>query len=265
MSTTKQVISITAHKINTEYRKSKSLAIDSVNHYLTCGLMLADKKKELGHGNFIPWINAECDFGESAARKMMATSKRYLATDLTEDDAIAISRDMWGHKDVIALKHTGDHESYTPPKYIEASREVMGSIDVDPASNPFAQQVVKAEKYYTAEDDGLSQEWSGCVFLNPPYEHPLIEQFIDKLITDYKSGSVKQAILLTNNSADTQWFHKAASASELICLTEGRINFMKADGTTSSPTNGQAFFYFGGNGQRFIDKYSEFGLVLRVL
>lgn len=34
---------------------------------------------------------------------------------------------------------------------------------------------------YTKQDDGLSKEWFGRVFLNPPYSRPLVSQFMEKM------------------------------------------------------------------------------------
>lgn len=168
-------------------------------------------------------------------------------------------------RDTIATKFTGDQESYTPAKYTDAARRVMGSINVDPASNPIAQETVKADHWYDLETNGLEQQWLGTVFLNPPYSYPEIAHFIDKLCQHVNLGDVTAAVLLTNNSADTKWFRQAALMSSAICLTTGRINFYKADGSITQPTNGQSFFYFGGDPEGFAKEFSEFGLIVTVM
>jgi len=78
---------VTAEAINAEYRAARSSYVDSANHILTLGRMLAEKKAELGHGNFIPWVEANCEFGPRQARHFMAAAKRKLTSDLTEADA----------------------------------------------------------------------------------------------------------------------------------------------------------------------------------
>ncbi len=161
-----------------------------------------------------------------------------------------------------ATKWTGDPESYTPSKYIEAAREVMGGIDLDPASNMHAQKTVKATDWYDAEENGLLQAWNGRVFLNPPYAYPTVGHFIDKLCGEIADGNVTAAILLTNNNTDTKWWHLAAGQAFGVCFTAGRINFYKEDGTITQPTNGQTFFYFGHDGERFASVFGEHGLVM---
>jgi DNA N-6-adenine-methyltransferase (Dam) len=79
-------------------------------------------------------------------------------------------------------------EHYTPAIYIEAAREVLGRIDLDPASNARAQKTVKAGAYFTEKDDGLQQEWRGNVWLNPPYGD-LVGEFIAKLSAELAAGA----------------------------------------------------------------------------
>jgi len=163
------------------------------------------------------------------------------------------------NKNTTISKMTGDNEGYTPPEYIEMVRRVMSSIDLDPASNEYAQEVVKAKVYYSEDDNGLDRDWIGNVWMNPPYANKLIVQFIDKLINEKQ---VTQAIVLTNNNTDTQWFKKLFNWADLLCFTTGRINFYKKDGTISAPTNGQTFFYKGVNPDNFVVEFKRIGLIM---
>lgn len=156
----------------------------------------------------------------------------------------------------------GNIEWYTPAKYVSLAREVMGAIDLDPASCEAAQETVKAGEFFSADDDGLSREWSGRVFLNPPYRQPLCQQFVTKLCESHESGAVSQAVLLTNDQTDTAWWQQGARAADAICFVDGRIKFYNAAGEGQSPTNGQTFCYYGGRKQKFAKAFSEVGLVV---
>lgn len=154
---------------------------------------------------------------------------------------------------------SGNDEWYTPAKYIELAREVMGGIDLDPAGCEFAQPVVQATTYYTQEDDGLVQPWNGRVWLNPPYSKGLIDRFVEKICAEYAFGHVEQAIVLTHNFTDTEWFHTLADSASCVCFTRGRIRFYTEDGVGNSPTSGHVFFYFGQSVETFAERFSEIG------
>lgn len=156
---------------------------------------------------------------------------------------------------------TGENEWYTPSQYIEAARKVMGGIDLDPATGPKAQEWIQAATFYTRADDGLMKPWAGKVWLNPPYSQPEIFQFCEKLVAELSAGNVTEAVLLTHNYTDTAWFHLAESIAALICFTRGRIKFVNEDGEECAPTQGQAFFYYGENAERFREVFHDFGFV----
>jgi phage N-6-adenine-methyltransferase len=160
---------------------------------------------------------------------------------------------------------TGEFERYTPAKHIEAVRDVLGTIDLDPASTEQAQQTVKAETFFTEKDDGLERTWHGKVFLNPPYHRELAPAFVAKLVEEVKAGRVTEAIMLMNSSTDTEWFRKAAEKANTICFTYGRIAFTTPGGEEVAPTQGQAFFYYGNNVRRFIEVFGKIGIIATVI
>lgn len=157
---------------------------------------------------------------------------------------------------------TGENEWYTPAQYIDAARDVLGGIDLDPASSAIAQETVKAANFLTVDDDGLKHDWNGRVWLNPPYAQPAIQHFMQKTVDEYQSGRMLEGIALTHNYTDTQWFHVAARVADAICFTRGRIGFLSPDGKKAAPTQGQAFFYFGKRREDFADTFCRFGFVV---
>jgi phage N-6-adenine-methyltransferase len=162
-------------------------------------------------------------------------------------------------------KLTGKEGWYTPATYIEAVCSVMDGIDLDPASSEGAQRTVRAAQFFTAENDGLGHLWHGRVFLNPPYKAPKPLKFITKLVNEYQSWKVTEAILLVNSATETKWFQKAASACSAFCQPSKRIAFFDPENPNKkpSPTQGSTVFYFGWRPDRFEDVFLQFGLVFR--
>lgn len=153
------------------------------------------------------------------------------------------------------VNNSHDDEWYTPPEFIESARLVMGSIDLDPASNEHANKTVKATHIFTEEDNGLEQEWFGNVWLNPPYSSTLVQLFADKVA----ERGFEQAVVLVNNATETKWFRTLVDHADAIVFKTGRIKFLKHDGQHNTPLQGQVFIYYGDHPEAFLDEFKQYG------
>jgi ParB family chromosome partitioning protein len=161
-------------------------------------------------------------------------------------------------------QNSGELEWYTPEKYIEAARAVLGSIDLDPASTDVANRIVKAEQIFTAEDDGLRQQWDGRVWMNPPYAQPLITQFCEKLAASVRAGTVPAAVVLVNNATETQWFRAVADVAAALCFPAGRISYWYPDRSSVTGLQGQTFLYIGPDVAAFCAQFAPFGFLAEI-
>lgn len=177
-----------------------------------------------------------------------------------EPDAAAIDEEVISRP---ANFSSASNEWYTPAEYVNAARELMGGIDLDPASNALANETVQAARYYVQEDNGLAQTWYGRVFLNPPYGVTDGESnagvWARKLISEYRAGNVSEAVMLVNANTERKWFSPLWNFP--ICFTNHRIQFYTPDGVGAQPVDGNALIYLGENVTGFVDVFSRFGEV----
>lgn len=156
-------------------------------------------------------------------------------------------------------RNSGDWEWYSPPHVVAAARRVLGGIDLDPATSPEANGVVRAARYYTAADDGLVRPWRGRVWMNPPYAARLVRRFTAKLIQHHRAGDVPAAIVFVNNATDTRWFQALVAAASALCLPQGRLGCWHPRKRQGSPLQGRAILYLGPDARRFVREFRRLG------
>ena len=168
------------------------------------------------------------------------------------------------------VHNSGNNERYTPEYIIQLARKTMGKIDIDPASCKVANDfLVKADKYFDKETNGLLQEWNGKIWLNPPYERGLIESFVDKLLEEYRSKRTTEAIILTHNASETRWYGRLLEETTAMCIVSGRIRFYAINDVNEvfqpkgAPLQGQFITYLGENWETFCGIFKVLGTCLR--
>lgn len=221
------------------------------------------RRKEIPGTRYLSFRDAEELTGMKQQRvsdlgKKLVLGDKYRLHLLGAGYRAAMLEDEHNHR----AQGTGENEWYTPSKYIDLARAVLGEIDLDPASSDKAQETVRAARHFTVADNGLRHEWNGRVWLNPPYAQPLIYQFVEKMVEERSAGRVTAGVMLTHNYTDTAWFHKGAEIADAICFTRGRIAFLDSDGGTCAPTQGQTFFYFGDDIPKFAATFLEVGFIV---
>ena len=79
----------------------------------------------------------------------------------------------------------------------------------------------KCAKYYTEEMDGLSQEWRGVCWMNPPYGRT-IGKWMKKAYESSLSGAT--VVCLVPARTDTNWWHDYAMKGDIEFI-RGRLKF----------------------------------------
>lgn len=189
---------------------------------------------------------------------------------------------------------SGIVEYYTDPRIPGAAREVMGGIDLDPASCLLANAFgVFASRIFTKEDNGLVHDWDGRVWLNHPfhrgenpcpedrtrcdkkvcvrptgadkkgpprghidYRIPSNKDWIGTAVLEYESGNATALILICFSSTSESWFRPLLSYP--LCFLTPRTNYYRPDGSLAGDVSkGSVVAYMGTKPARFKRIFEE--------
>ncbi len=102
----------------------------------------------------------------------------------------------------------------------------------------------KAPRWFTEEDDGLDQDWTGTVWMNPPYGGAL-PKWLEYAFNQSQIHNSKVVCLIPART-DTAWFHDIATLGHIIFL-RGRIKFEQQGEKTGSPAFPSMLVIFDGH------------------
>ena len=102
----------------------------------------------------------------------------------------------------------------------------------------------KCKKYYTEEQDGLQQDWSGeKVFCNPPYGRD-VPKWVKKCYDETHTGDCLLAVMLLHARTDTRWFHDYIyHKADEVRFVKGRLKF--GGQTTNAPFPSMVVVFWG--------------------
>lgn len=164
---------------------------------------------------------------------------------------------------------------FTPMHIIKKIHNVLGNIDLDPASEPVAQERIRAKKYLT--EAGESSKWlesPGTVYCNPPGgkrgARSLTGLFWQQFMATRDSGLLTHGIFMCFSIEALQSTQRlpCMSIGEFpLCIPKKRIAFDYPDMTTShSPSHSNAIVYIPGTINKaglFAQEFRELGVILR--
>lgn len=174
-------------------------------------------------------------------------------------------------------QHLSQSDSWRTPLWlVEVSRQILGQIDLDPASDLDSNARILALHTIGREDDALICKWvPGSVFLNPPggrlgtQSKPTL--FWERLMAHRREEKLSHAIFIgftleILRTTQGRLSGRQAAADFPFCIPAKRIAFDPPPGTkATSPTHGNAIIYVPGScdyTDRFKEVFSQFGQVI---
>lgn len=144
--------------------------------------------------------------------------------------------------DLAGLMFSSKKQDWATPQDLFDNLNKEFYFTLDPCADD---QNHKCERYFTVEQDGLSQDWAEeVVFCNPPYGRE-VSKWVKKCYDETHSGNCKCAVMLLNARTDTRWFHEYIypHKADEIRFIKGRLSF--GDSKNRAPFPSMVVVFWG--------------------
>jgi hypothetical protein len=158
-----RVVEHDAREIGGLFRKAKSSAVESVRCLIQAGHKLKAKQKKLSRGQWIPWLEENertLGFGTRTAQLLIKAATKYEVNCVLggPEEALQISREIWGNK-ALASKSTTNNDEQPEEDNEEATHEQpeeeAGEAEADEAGdNEQTERMRRATKGKTKKARG---------------------------------------------------------------------------------------------------------------
>jgi phage N-6-adenine-methyltransferase len=109
-------------------------------------------------------------------------------------------------------------DEWETPQFLFDGVNAEFGFDLDVCATPGN---AKCKRFFTKEDDGLTQPWSGTCWMNPPYGRA-IGRWMQKAYEESQRGCTVVALIPCRTCS--RWWHDFAMRGE-IRLLKGRLRF----------------------------------------
>ena len=118
----------------------------------------------------------------------------------------------------------------TPQDFFDQQNALHGPFDVDVCADAVN---AKCAKFFDKAADGLTQQWVGKCWMNPPYGRD-----IGKWMKKAKESAVAGAVVvcLVPARTDTKWWHDYAMSGDIVFI-RGRLKFGGSKNSAPFPSD----------------------------
>lgn len=188
---------------------------------------------------------------------------------------------------------SGNTEHYTPGDIMAVVHEMFPVIELDPASCKKANETVKAERFFTAKQNGLTKQWKAkTLWMNHPFskgelackpnckkkacKDPLYSKFrghcitedipsnldwVNYLLDQHEKGNIGESLNITFCNSSEAFCQKLLKAGK-SCFINGRVQFNDHKGNkTNGAPKGCFITYIGQRKEEFEIIFSKIGVV----